>query len=488
MPPWGRPPGAGNKKARREWERQMREWEAMQQQRFQELDSDDTDDDGQGVHLPPKYVQQQEGRFSGDELLFTGVDMGAYIRKPPRSRNRSYENLAYGDVPYDSKEDEEDSGYSNTALQVAMRDKEQELVHRALSRIQRAREKGKSNVNLTPEEAEALDRHRAQQQQIAPSSPARKTKGDRPANNEKSKKRPSRLFSNAPSSAPIKSSKTRSRKPGGGVPSSNSHDDLTYTSNSNSAPPASAPGILVPGPGNTTTYTPLGFRPPRDSPPRTSRSSPSRPTSRSASNPKNHPQSTSPPQQPTYNSYSLAQYPASAYSTGDLHRPTSSSSSVAGARPSPPRSLPDDPNWAPPSRARSASSAQDPYSAASFQQPPYPTSRRANAHGPAAPEIAYSTVPRRKPVSAASAPAGVRGGSALGAGGGVRRGIPSGLPPGVEVEVEEDSSSGEQQGESSDESGGEEQGVRVGGRGAYGYGYGYASGARGGGAQRRVGR
>ncbi|KAF2237644.1 hypothetical protein EV356DRAFT_529969 [Viridothelium virens] len=490
MPPWGRPPGGGNKKARREWERQMREWDSMQQPRFQELDSDDDDDDGQGVHLDPKYLQQQGGRYSGDELFFTGADMGAYLRKPAKGQNRSYENLAYGEPPYES-DDDEDDGQANMALQVAMKDKEQELVRSALARIQRAREKGKPNVNLSQEEVEALERHRTHQQQITAASSSSKPK------NDKAKKRPSRLFSSGPSSTAPKSSKSRSRRSGGGL-SSQSPDEITH--NINSAPPGGAPGILVPGPGGTSTYAPLGFRT-RDSPPTTSRSSPSRPTSRSASGSK---QQTSPPQM-SYNSYSLSQYPSSQFasSTSDFRPPSSSS------RNSPTRSLPDDPNWAPRSRSTSTANPSQEASAAypgvyashQQQQPPYPTSTgRRNVSGPAAPEISYSTVPRRKPLSAAGTGAGRQplqppplSHASHSDPSGIRR-VPGGVPVGIEVEVEESSS---EEGESSEESEEEGQGVQVESQryaGSAGvrasYGYGYASGARGGGSgfQRRSGR
>ena len=454
----------------------------MQQQRFQEIDSDDDEEDAQGVHLDSRYLQQQGGRSSGDDLLFTGLDVRAYMRNPAQRQSRSYENLAYGEAPYDSDEDDSEENPS-VALQVAMRDKEQELVQRALARIQRAREKGKSNVNLTPEEVEALERHRAQQQ-MASAPVSSRTKGSsNSTNNDRSKKRPSRLFSNSSPSKTSNPSKVRSRKSGGVGPSSQSPDDLPYTTGS--APSAGAPGILVPGPGGSTAYAPIGFRN-RDSPPRTrtSRSSPSRPASRSASGPKQ-----TSPSQFSYNSYALSQYPASTYAATDA-RPRSSSS-----RSSPPRSLPDDPNWAPRSRSTStASLAQDgsyPGVYAS-QQPPYPTTRR-NVSGP---EISYSSV-RRKPVTTTTRPAPIAGlashsDSALA--GGVRRG-PGGVPLAVEVEVEESSSDEDDSAEGSEDEG---QGVQVMperysgavNRGGYAYGYGYSSGARGGtgGFQRRPAR
>ncbi|KAI9705749.1 MAG: hypothetical protein M1820_004997 [Bogoriella megaspora] len=480
MPPWGRPSGGGgrNKKAAREWERQMREWEAMQQHRFQELDSDD--DDEQGVHLDPQYMQQSGDRFSSDELYFTGADLGAY-RRP---KNRSYEDLAYGDTPYDDSDgDGEDELHPGMALQLAMRDKEQDLVRSALARIQRAREKGKPNVNLTQEEVDALERHRAQQHQLAPAPQAKGAKGNRPGSrgNDKAKKRPSRLFANAPAPS-RKPQNPRSRKSSG--PTSQSPEEASYTTSS--APPGGAPGILVPGPGGTTTYAPLGYRT-RDSPPTTSRSSPSRPGSRSASGSKQ----ISPPhtQMPSYNSYSLSQYPASQYSSNPDLRPPSSSS-----RNSPTRSLPDDPNWAPRSRSTSNVNLQEnhpppPSAYTGYPQPPYPSTRR----NVSTQDISYASV-RRKPVSSSSLnasrplPAHM---SHSDPSAGARRG-PGGVPVGVEIEVEESS---EQSSEDESEDDGRGQGVQVGAQtqggvrgGAYA-GYGYAGGARGGGGvQRRMGR
>jgi PRA1 family protein 1 len=121
VPPWGRPSwGREGGRRRKEWERQQREWEDSR--RFEELESDSDEDEG--VDLD----------YQGNE-----------------KRQPQY------DDPDDSDYNEDGLGDIDN-LQIAMREKEEILVARALARIRRAQELGKTNVKLTPAESEALER------------------------------------------------------------------------------------------------------------------------------------------------------------------------------------------------------------------------------------------------------------------------------------------------------------------------------------------
>ena len=106
MPHWGRPPGA---RSRREWERDFGD------ERFEELDSDD--DDGEGMALVAGLKRRG---FVGDELEFTGVDMGL--------RTHDGKSFAYED--YELSEDGEAFGEEERhyATSMILRDKEDLLV------------------------------------------------------------------------------------------------------------------------------------------------------------------------------------------------------------------------------------------------------------------------------------------------------------------------------------------------------------------------
>ncbi|KAI9885885.1 MAG: hypothetical protein M1823_002310 [Watsoniomyces obsoletus] len=154
MPPWGRPSGTGTRRAREQWYAERRRWEEQQQQRggrFEELDSD-YDDDYEDrdvswdVRVPPRQIEN-------DESYFTGMDLGA--TRPRGQRPAIYANRrGSGDEETDS-DDRDPRG-----TQVALRDKEAQLVATAMERIRRAQMKGKNNVRLSPLEYEALERER----------------------------------------------------------------------------------------------------------------------------------------------------------------------------------------------------------------------------------------------------------------------------------------------------------------------------------------
>ena len=187
-----------------------------------------------------------------------------------------------------------DGGEGRT-LQVALRDKEDILVEKALQRIQRAQELGKRNVRLSQSELDALQRKR-----------------QREAGREvRSEPRDRRRSSGLPKK-PVKKDKPRERK-SDILPSK-------YDTEGSRRPP----GILVPGQSDVPVYTPLGYYPQ----PITARQSKSSGSgSRIAS------------------SRDLAQLSPD-ISHSRLPRSPPSNSST--------RSLPDDPQWMP--RPRSSSS------------------------------------------------------------------------------------------------------------------------------------
>ena len=141
MPSWGRPSGIRQGKRRKDRERQTRNWE--EQRRFEEVDSDS--DDGQGVNLDDSFVS--------DELLFTGADLGRHVR--------GYDYSESSDDSYDRLEDHERRG---AVMQVALRDKEELLVQKAMERIHRAQLLGQKEVELSQLEIDALERKRQKDQ------------------------------------------------------------------------------------------------------------------------------------------------------------------------------------------------------------------------------------------------------------------------------------------------------------------------------------
>ncbi|CAG8879203.1 unnamed protein product [Penicillium nalgiovense] len=138
MPSWGRPPGARrgrNTRGRAAWE----------ETRLEEVDSEE---DAYGRELV------RSGRYR--QLEYGG--------RGPR-RRVDYEDLTDESESVDGGEfdlyDHEDSTVAY-AVQLAMRDKEDQLVDTALERIRRAQVLGKKNVRLSKRELDALERKRQQ--------------------------------------------------------------------------------------------------------------------------------------------------------------------------------------------------------------------------------------------------------------------------------------------------------------------------------------
>ena len=327
-PLWGRLSGARPEKRRGGSGRQAQQWE--EDRRFEEIDSDE--DDGQGVGL--------DGPFVSDELHFTGADMGR------RSRRRQ----VYDDgVSSESSGDDygSDHGLGGT-MQIALRDKEELLVQKALERIHRAQMLGRTNVKLTQPEIDALERKRRKDEAESAGRKPETKKADRRRSSGQSRD----------TSREQKSSRKRSK----------GYFSTHESESSSSSRKATPPGILVPGPGGMAAYSPLGFYPPTTAPQGES----SRSGSRSAS------------------SYSLAQASPplprahkQRYSLG----PDPAPPSPAPRSPQSLRRLPDDPNWIPRTRSSSSVSRQ-PYSPNQYQ-----------SHSPPLPQIPHQYSQGRRAVS-----------------------------------------------------------------------------------------
>jgi hypothetical protein len=145
MPRWGRPPGARmgrhNRGGRAQWD---------ESRRVEEIESEEEDEDPYGRELVRKaragYMRQLE-----------------YDSRGPRRRSDYDDMTDETESVMDGGEfdlyDHED-GTVAYAVQLAMRDKEDQLVEKALERIRRAQMLGKKNVRLSRRELDALERKR----------------------------------------------------------------------------------------------------------------------------------------------------------------------------------------------------------------------------------------------------------------------------------------------------------------------------------------
>lgn len=321
--------------------RYMDDWE-LRDERFEELeDSEGDDGHGHGVLLDPYAARDARARggFTGDELYFDGYDIG---------RDRHSRRALY-DRDLDSQELEL-RDQRGMAFYAAVREKEAALVDRAKARIERARAKGQTNISLSVEEIEALERRNNQQPEPAPLASPPPT----PAKTGKS----SKVGSRSNSSTNLASQKNKKKGSSSTAPAkSNSKAKVSRKSSAEqqaSQPqqamlpyPTGAPGIMVPGPDGVPVYAPIGYGPPSPDFRRTTfgGTSTSQPTSRSAS--KHNRRESTPPERSSADPY--ANYPLRYYPPQGMRPPSSSSN----------RSLPDDIDWHPPApRTRSASNAQ----------------------------------------------------------------------------------------------------------------------------------
>ncbi|OWP01993.1 hypothetical protein B2J93_4619 [Marssonina coronariae] len=367
MPSWGRPPGAKGSRRRGQWEQQEEFWNEA---RVEELESDDTDIQGDGSRF-------EKRRVYSDPLYLTGGN-----QKPASRARRSYAFADSGDSMEDTDESEIDG---TDTSQIALRDKEEALVQSALARIRRAQEKGRREVKLNQDELDALESRR-KRMQAAATTKVKKASGSSGGSDREKRRRSDRI------SVPIALAAAESLS----RPSSR-HNSKKHKSKSRKAEEAAnPPGMLVAGPDGPV-YATLGSYPSQPA-----RNSPSRPRSSSTQQMRNNP----------VPNFSLQQGSGSR-NFSDGMRPASSSSNSSRRR------LPDDEEWMPTSSNRSSASSQgftvDPfeYQVSSDHLPPIPQqylpSRpisnshfepqqgRRNVSGPA--EISYSSIRRAPPAT-----------------------------------------------------------------------------------------
>lgn len=332
----------------------------------------ESDEDDQGVALDPYGypIDARQRGFAGDELYFTGYDLGQH-------RRGSYRN-GY----YDEQDSEEDAYARGGAVYDG---REEALAQAAYDRIARARATGKTNVNLSVEEMEVLGRRRGVQQpaqlpppqQIAspPATPVKTPKGKSRNSSSASlssqkgrKKITSGLGSSTPPSSKSKSKAKVGRKP-------STEQALPYPTS------AQHPSGLVPGP-NGMMYAPVGYYPPPS--PELARVQPGATRPRSRSTSKHSRRESTPPEQPY-------PYPPRYYPPPAGMRPPSSGSN---------RSAQEDMDYYPPpsGRMRSASNAHQYRLPDDYASMPAAQGRRSS------PEVSYTTLRRAPPSSSPLAP------------------------------------------------------------------------------------
>jgi hypothetical protein len=122
----------------------------------------DSGDDARGVGA------SSGSRFASDPLRFTGIDVGNSERGLVRRGH--YEDSEDSEDDSESSEDEEFEQY---LAELASHDPEEALVQSAMHRIERAKARGRTDVDLNDEEIAALERRR-KRDEAAKSSKKRK--------------------------------------------------------------------------------------------------------------------------------------------------------------------------------------------------------------------------------------------------------------------------------------------------------------------------
>lgn len=130
----------------------------------------DLGDDARGVGA------SSGARFASDPLRFTGVDMGNSERGLVRRGH--YEESEDSEDDSESSEDEEFEQY---LAELASRDREEALVQSALHRIERAKARGRTDVDLNDEEMAALERRRKRDEAAKKKKSSKKRKDSRVA-------------------------------------------------------------------------------------------------------------------------------------------------------------------------------------------------------------------------------------------------------------------------------------------------------------------
>ncbi|KAI7085178.1 hypothetical protein KC356_g6099 [Hortaea werneckii] len=284
----GRPPGAlrrdyddlGRGHYYEDWE--LRDYDAAAGRRQASAGSGRLEElmesEDEGVMLDAQgYYAWRDGRHARgpDELYYTGYDLGQ--DRPRRRMTYDYQQAHHA---FDSSVDE---AYGRRGSGHRISSREQALADGALERIAKARQKGKTNINLSVEEMEALERRRGSQlPEPPPPVPASMPHPTPPTTPGKTPKgsSSSKSGSRSNSSTNLASQKLKSKKAslfGGGSsnqassPSpakSNSKAKVnrrSSTSEHYAGPPppfsgggnAGPPGIMVPGPDGKPMFAPL---------------------------------------------------------------------------------------------------------------------------------------------------------------------------------------------------------------------------------------
>ena len=137
--------------------------------RFEEIESEDGS--FRGGPLPDAVYRK--GQYLVNDELFLGsgdAAMDAHFGGP---RNESYDELSYSEAYGDTDEDDIFNHSGVEATSVALREDDEELLQRALDSIRRAKDQGRSVVDMGVEELTALERSRKQRM----FSPAKPSKG-----------------------------------------------------------------------------------------------------------------------------------------------------------------------------------------------------------------------------------------------------------------------------------------------------------------------
>ncbi|KAL1881057.1 Prenylated Rab acceptor 1 [Paecilomyces lecythidis] len=305
MPRWGRPPGA---RLGRQVRRRGMQWE---------------DDDGE---VRVEEIESEEDDYDRAMLLdeYYGVRRDG-SRRQSRRQSYGYEDETEDSEGVDYNLDSDADSTVAYAVQLAMMDKEERLVDKALERIRRAQLMGKKNVRLSQEELDALERRRMRTND-SKETQKKKSASGRPSLTEKRKDKSKGKGKNEKPTTKGKSEKTEKRK---------------------SMPASSATERPSPSDGWTRNKSvPSGYY-----------SSPGgRPSSSSSQRPRTPSGQSARAQQPGTSPRS--QLPQR-YASVSEHRPTSSRHQAF------PRPLPDDPQWVPRSR-RSSNAVPYPFDPAGY--------------------------------------------------------------------------------------------------------------------------
>ena len=255
-------------------------------------------------------------------------------------RSQRRKDSDYSDSEQSSERSDISEDGAGSTMQLALRDKEELLVQKALQRIRRAQMLGKTNVKLTQPELDALQR-KGRKDQILEEQLAGKSSSSR-----------SRVIERRRSSG---QSSSASKDQTSGKRKSKRYFSGYEGESSSGSRRATPPGILAPGSTGVPAFSPLGYYPPSTIPQGKSLGS----SSRSASS---HSLARDSPPIPRSGKQRYSSGPDAPQAS---HKPRSLLSS---------RSLPDDPNWTPRSRSSSSATQAYPADAYSYQvhSPPIP--------------------------------------------------------------------------------------------------------------------